>query len=338
MTDALVELHDVSVAYGRTPVLHAVDLRIPRGSITAVVGPSGCGKTTLLRAIAGLEPIVSGTIVLDGAVVARGGGHQVPPERRGVGLVPQDGALFPHLTVPRNIGFGVRDRATRRARTDELIELMGLADLAGRRPAALSGGQRQRVALARALAPDPTVLGLDEPFSALDTALRTRLRREVTALLRRRGATALLVTHDPEEAMAMADQIVVLLDGRIRQSGTPGELYRNPVDETVGSLFGEYAVLRTPAGPVPARPHELRLRALRAPGLAEDPSLTGGIPGTIAGIEFRGSHHLATVEPGTGGPRVTAVVAATGPIPKIGDPVLIVLDRNAAEPAGWLQL
>lgn len=209
LTEPMLSVQEVSVAYRGHPVLDALSMTVAPGSITAVLGPSGCGKTTLLRAVAGLVPIDAGRIVIAGRTV-NGNGRPVPPERRDVGLVPQDGALFPHLTVRGNIGFGVRDRAARSRRVDELIELVGLSGMADRRPAELSGGQRQRVALARALAPSPSLLAMDEPFSALDTELRLRLRDEVGQLLRNAGTTVLLVTHDPDEAAAMADQIVKL--------------------------------------------------------------------------------------------------------------------------------
>ncbi len=237
MTQMQATLDSVSVAYGRRQVLSGVSLQVPRGSVTAVLGPSGCGKSTLLRAIAGLEPVTAGAITLGGELVAAPG-RCVPPERRGVGLVPQDGALFPHLTVRGNIGFGLRRRRTRHSRVDELITLVGLDAAADLRPGQLSGGQRQRVALARALAPAPRLICLDEPFSALDTGLRCRLRDEVGRLLRESGATAVLVTHDPVEAAAMADQLVVLVDGQIRQTGRPDAVVADPVDEVVAGLLG----------------------------------------------------------------------------------------------------
>lgn len=236
MSEPLLALDGVSVAYGRRAAIEEVDVSVDEGSVTAVLGPSGCGKTTLLRAVAGLEPVVTGSIRLGGAIVDDGT-RRVPPERRGVGLVPQDGALFPHLSVRGNIGFGLPDRATRGARVDELLDLVGLAEVADRRPAQLSGGQRQRVALARALAPSPVLIGLDEPFSALDAGLRARLREEVAGLLRRSGSTVLLVTHDPVEALVMADQVVVLIDGRVRQTGLPVDVCRSPVDIDVAALF-----------------------------------------------------------------------------------------------------
>ncbi|MBS1839177.1 MAG: ABC transporter ATP-binding protein [Actinobacteria bacterium] len=241
--------------------LDGVDLCVVAGSITAVLGPSGCGKTTLLRAIAGTERLDAGRIRIDGAVVVdapvagapvagadHGGGRRsirVPPERRRVGLVPQEGALFPHLDVAGNIAFGIRSlgRAARRDRVEELLDLVELSGCATRRTHELSGGERQRVALARALAPRPDVVLLDEPFSALDATLRAALRDEVASLLRRSATTALLVTHDRTEAMAMADEVAVMRAGRIVQVGRPDELYRRPIDAWTARFLGDVVVL-----------------------------------------------------------------------------------------------
>lgn len=257
-----VIVEDISVAFGSHVVLDHVSLTVPKGSITAVVGPSGCGKTTLLRTIAGLEPVTAGRIEVGGTVVADAGpsdqslrpsGFSVTDlaaERRSFGLVPQEGALFPHLSVAGNVAFGLGAwwrrlasngirRTERSARVDELLAVIGLTDLRRRRPATLSGGQRQRVALARALAPRPAVIGLDEPFSALDAELRVRLRDHVRQAILAEGASGLLVTHDREEAMAMADLIVVLIGGRVRQIGSPSEVYLEPADSEVAQLFGD---------------------------------------------------------------------------------------------------
>ena len=315
MTDSLLVLAGVSVAYGRTTVLEDICLEVPRGSITAVLGPSGCGKTTLLRAVAGLESVAAGTIVIDGRQVA-GPGSSVPPERRGVGLVPQDGALFPHLTVRKNIGYGLRGRPGRDARIDALIDLIGLRDVADHRPGQLSGGQRQRVALARALAPAPALIGLDEPFSALDAGLRTRLRSEVGELLRGSGATVLLVTHDPVEALALADRVVVLLGGRIRQVGTPQELYSVPVDFEVGRLLGELNQLTNVGETVLVRPHDLRFEPEGR-----------GLAGTVSAVEYRGSHQLVTVLPSEAGAPIGVVVAGSDAAPTVGETVWIGCDR-----------
>ncbi|MDH3046560.1 ABC transporter ATP-binding protein [Gordonia alkanivorans] len=251
MNDA-VRVENISVVLGDATILDGVSLRVPAGSITAVIGPSGCGKTTLLRTIAGLEPLRSGRIEIGGVEVAsvRGDGSRdvdIPTERRSFGLVPQEGALFGNLSVAGNVGFGLgpwwRRTPGRAARTTELLEVVGLSDFRGRHPSALSGGQRQRVALARALAPRPAVIGLDEPFSALDAQLRTRLRDHVRDTILAEGSSGLLVTHDREEAMAMADEIVVLMAGQVRQVGSPEEVYLAPADAEVARMFGEVSEL-----------------------------------------------------------------------------------------------
>ena len=227
---------------GSPPVaaLRGVDLHVAPGELVAVLGPSGCGKTTLLRCLAGLEHVDDGTIDLAGRRVAGPGTH-VAPERRRIGLVPQEGALFPHLDVAGNISFGLgrAPRSERRTRVAELLDLVGLGGLERRRPHELSGGQQQRVALARALAPRPEVILLDEPFSALDTGLRAAVRDEVAAMLRTSGTTAMLVTHDQVEAMAVADVVAVMRDGVIVQADAPAEVYRRPVDRWTASFLGD---------------------------------------------------------------------------------------------------
>jgi iron(III) transport system ATP-binding protein len=228
----------VDKRYGRDPVLTGVDLSVPDGSITAVLGPSGCGKTTLLRLVAGFIEADAGTVAIGDALVAGPGTH-VPAQRRGVGYVAQEGALFPHLQVRDNVLFGV----ARKERTDRLLhEMLDLAELphalAGAYPAELSGGQQQRVAIVRALAPGPGVVLLDEPFSGLDAALRASAGRGVLRLLRQAGATAILVTHDQDEALSLADQVAVMRDGRVAQAATPVQLYREPVDTGVAAFVG----------------------------------------------------------------------------------------------------
>jgi iron(III) transport system ATP-binding protein len=228
--------------YGEQPVLRGVDLVVPPGSLTAVLGLSGCGKTTLLRAIAGFERAERGRIELGGETLDDEATY-VPPERRSVGYVPQEGALFPHLTVAGNVGFGL-SRAERRGETVAgMLEMVGISALAGRLPHELSGGEQQRVALARALARRPQALLLDEPFSSLDATLRARVREEVHALLREQGVTTVLVTHDQEEALSLADSVAVLRDGRIVQQGSPAELYERPADERLARFLGAVNVL-----------------------------------------------------------------------------------------------
>ncbi|MFE5858899.1 ABC transporter ATP-binding protein [Streptomyces sp. NPDC056500] len=235
----------VTTSYGQgVRVLDGLDLTVPDGELTAVLGPSGCGKTTLLRVIAGFLTPDTGEISLGERTVS-GPGIHVPPERRGVGIVAQEGALFPHMDVTRNVAFGLRgaSRAERRARAAEMLELVGLGSYGTRMPHELSGGQQQRVALARALAPRPALVLLDEPFNALDSALRAGLRSDVRAALRAAGTTALLVTHDQEEALSSADRIAVIRDGRVVQTGTPHELYARPADTWVASFIGAAVLL-----------------------------------------------------------------------------------------------
>ena len=229
----------VTKRFGDTTALAGVDLRVPDGSLTAVLGPSGCGKTTLLRLVAGFGDPDAGTIEFGDQQVFSPG-HSVAAQRRRVGYVPQEGALFPHVDVATNIGFGL-PRAERRAarRAAELLDLVGLdASLARRLPHQLSGGQQQRVALARALAPRPSLVLLDEPFSSLDAGLRLSTARAVTEALRANRTTALLVTHDQNEALSLADQVAVMAAGRITQVGPPLEVYTSPTDPAVAAFVG----------------------------------------------------------------------------------------------------
>jgi iron(III) transport system ATP-binding protein len=226
---------------GARPILRGLDLAVPAGTITAVLGPSGAGKTTLLRAIAGFERIDGGTISVHGTLVAAPDVH-VPPERRRLGYVPQEGALFPHLSVAANVGFGL-SRPGRAARVAELLELVGLDGFARRMPHQLSGGEQQRVALARALAPAPRTVLLDEPFSALDPALRTSLRIDIGRVLRGTQTTVLLVTHDQLEALSLADTVAVMRDGRLIQTADPATLYREPVDAELARFLGDAILL-----------------------------------------------------------------------------------------------
>lgn len=239
-----IELHQVSVNYGSFAAVRAVSLHLEKGQIGCLLGPSGCGKTTLLRAIAGFEPVAAGEISLQGALISSPG-RTLAPELRRVGMVFQDFALFPHLNIERNIGFGLAgsSRLTRQKRIDELLELVGLKHLARSWPHELSGGQQQRVALARALAPDPEILLLDEPFSGLDSELREQLAGEVRSLLKHNNVTAILVTHDQHEAFAMADHITLLQNGRIAQSDSAYNLYHKPHNEFVAGFIGQGSII-----------------------------------------------------------------------------------------------
>ena len=232
----LLKITDLNLSYGNQKVLDGLNFEANRGELTAVLGASGAGKSTLLRLIAGFEAPTSGEIYIDSELVSTSS-DVLPPEKRGVGIVPQDSALFSHLTVSQNIGFGLPKGSDSRIR--ELLKLVGLEEFANRKPASLSGGQAQRVALARALAPKPKLVLLDEPFSALDAELRVRLREDVRAVLRAENASAILVTHDQEEALSLADRVAVMREGRIIQSGTPTEIYNAPADLGIATFLGD---------------------------------------------------------------------------------------------------
>ena len=238
---ARLTFEDVCHSYGATPAVDHLSLDVAPGEIICLLGQSGCGKTTLLRIAAGVERQQSGRVLINGSEVA-GPSRFLPPERRGVGLMFQDYALFPHLTILDNVVFGLTSLSRRQAEHEALAALrrVGLDSYAGEYPHALSGGEQQRVALARAVAPRPSVLLMDEPFSGLDRRLRESVRDETLALLRETRATCILVTHDPEEAMRLADRIALMRRGRLVQVGRADELYRNPVDLFTARFFSEF--------------------------------------------------------------------------------------------------
>jgi len=260
-------MRSISHAFGRRRVLDSVDLLVAPGELVCLVGPSGCGKTTLLRIAAGLEDLQHGRVLVEGCVVAEPG-VVVPPERRGVGLVFQDNALFPHLDVAGNVGFGLGRISTdsRHQRIAEVLHQVGMADYAAAFPHQLSGGQQQRVALARALAPRPRVMLLDEPFSGLDTRLREQIRDDTLHVLKHSGAATLMVTHDPEEAMFMADRIAVMRDGHVEQDGRPVDVYGTPASAFVAAFFGQVNIWR---GVVAGGAVDTPIGRVAAPGLAE---------------------------------------------------------------------
>jgi iron(III) transport system ATP-binding protein len=282
-SDLAIEAVGIEKAFGTTRAVDGADLSVGSGELVALLGPSGSGKTTLLRVIAGFERPDAGRVAVGGRAVAGDGGW-VEPEHRRIGMVFQDGALFPHLTVAGNVGFG----ASSRARVDECLALVGLVARAGSYPHELSGGERQRVALARALAADPEVVLLDEPFASLDAGLREALREEVAEILRRAGTSALLVTHDQSEALSLAGTVAVMRDGRIEQVGTPEEIYERPSSRWLAEFLGEADVLPgTAAGGVV----ECELGRFGAPGDVSGSVMVVVRPESIAiGTAGSGSH------------------------------------------------
>jgi iron(III) transport system ATP-binding protein len=314
VTEPLLDVRGLAKSFNGNTVLADIDLQLQPGSTTAVVGSSGCGKTTLLRLIAGFETPHAGTVAIAGRQVASPK-SAVAPHRRSIGYVAQDGALFPHLTVGQNIAYGLRGtaRAQARDRINALLETVSLdGSYALRRPHQLSGGQQQRVALARALARQPVLMLLDEPFSALDTGLRASTRKAVAGLLADAGVTTLLVTHDQEEALSIADQVAVMRDGRFTQVGTPQHVYRQPSDRftaeflgdcislpcTVASGIADSALGRIPVQtPVADGPATLVLRPeqLVATVISDSEQLDG--VGTVIAAEFLGHDMLLTIDP-----------------------------------------
>ena len=241
----ILNVADLYLSFGRTAVLQGFGFDLEAGEIACLLGHSGCGKTTALRAVAGFEQPERGRIALQERTLSDGRLF-VPPHLRRIGMVFQDYALFPHLNVADNIAFGLSGRSAeaRKARVAELLSLIGLPDYGGHYPHQLSGGQQQRVALARALAPKPELVLLDEPFSNLDADLRTRLSKEVRSLLKQENTSALLVTHDQQEAFAMADKIGIMADGRLQQWDTPYNLYHNPATPAIAGFIGQGVLLR----------------------------------------------------------------------------------------------
>ncbi|HUA42568.1 MAG TPA: ABC transporter ATP-binding protein [Streptosporangiaceae bacterium] len=341
---AVTDLHK---AFGTHPVLTGLNLEVSAGAFTAILGPSGSGKTTLLRVLAGFERADAGTVTIGERVVDGRGGH-VPPERRRIGYVPQEGALFPHLTVASNVGFGLSGRERRSPRTEELLDAVGLSGMGSRYPHQLSGGQQQRVALARALAIRPEVVLLDEPFTSLDAHLRASVRADVHAICRAAGTTAVLVTHDQDEALSMADHIAVLRDGRIVQYAAPQNLYSRPADAALARFVGDANLLdgqlgeraapgmvQTILGLLPLEPHSA---AIAGPGtvtvlvrpeqleLVAEPESGSGQPGTLGGhvvaYEYYGHDAVLRVKPdsASSGPEVI-VRTAGGPPLAVGSAV-----------------
>ncbi len=236
-----LEFRHIAHAYGDVAALRDVSFTVPTGEITCLLGSSGCGKSTLLNLAAGLLSVQQGSIHVAEEAMAEPGKNP-PPEARPVGLVFQDGALFPHMTIAKNVAFGMADEG--QDAVEAWLDQVGLAGLGGRYPHELSGGQQQRAALARAMAPGPQVLLMDEPFASVDIVLRRRLRRDCRMLLRASGTTTVLVTHDPEEALDIGDRIAVMEAGKIVQFGTPEDLHQRPATASVGAIFGGAQVVQ----------------------------------------------------------------------------------------------
>lgn len=341
-----LSLTDLVVGYGGPAVVRGVTLDVPAREYLAILGASGSGKTTLLRSIAGYLRPTSGEIVVEGELVA--GPHTfVPPEKRRIGVVPQEGALFPHLDVAGNIAFGLTgDKKRQRDRVEQLLEMVDLPGLANARPHELSGGQQQRVALARALAPEPALLLLDEPFSSLDAALRAEVRTEVRALLRTLGTTTIMVTHDQEEALSLADRVAVMAEGAIQQVGSPLAIYEEPATLDVARFVGDLVELpvwevagghaRTALGAIPLhgaqlpseatatrivlRPEQLVLVADRPVGDAGDQR---GSRGVVESIRYHGHDSLTNVRLDSGPAVSVRVTGGSGVNP--GDAVRVVV-------------
>ncbi|MBM3483715.1 MAG: ABC transporter ATP-binding protein [Alphaproteobacteria bacterium] len=310
-------LDDVHHAYGSRPVIEALGFAVAPGEVVCLLGPSGCGKTTTLRLAAGLETLQRGTIAIASELVSTAA-TTLAPEHRRVGLMFQDFALFPHLNLLDNVGFGLRHlpQIARRAQAMALLERVGLGALASTYPHALSGGEQQRVALVRALAPKPVVMLLDEPFSGLDARLRDQVRDDTLALLKEQGVATLLVTHDAEEALLMADRIALMDKGRLVQLGTPEELYRRPVNAFSAGFFGDLSRFQgRAAGSAVSTP----LGLIPCPGLADGTAVevcvrpegiklmaeNGPVRGRIAAVRFLGASALLVLDL-PGGERVRA--------------------------------
>lgn len=306
-----LEIRDLHHAFGATEILHAIDLKVKEGQILGLLGPSGCGKTTLLRCIAGFETITRGTIKMRDKLVTDGATY-IAPEKRRVGVVFQDYALFPHLTVSENISFGIRhfSKKDREARVSELLGYVEMREHALKYPKELSGGQQQRVALARALAPSPEILLLDEPFSHLDPSLRDKMKREIKILLRKFSVTTIIVTHDQDEAFDLADEIALMMKGRIEQLAKPETLYDAPETKAVADFVGQSAYLKVDlesngllSTALGTLPHEGPLQSktqvlLRPDDIKLDPSSPH--KGEVIDQFFRGTHRILEVELSSG--------------------------------------
>jgi thiamine transport system ATP-binding protein len=332
----MLDVEALRVCYGDKVAVDGIDLRVAEGEVVTLLGPSGCGKSTILRAIAGLVAPDAGSVRLDGEHLS-----STPPHRRPFGLMFQDYALFPHRDVAGNVAFGPRmqrlDKAAVKARVEEVLDLVGLTGYEHRSVASLSGGEQQRVALARALAPEPRLLMLDEPLGSLDRSLRERLTVELRELFVRLGITAITVTHDQAEAFTLADRVVVIRDGRVRQVGRPVDVWRAPVDAFVAGFLGfgnvfdvevTHGSIETPWGPIASdRRDGPAALVIRPDGLSLDGDAGPGVAGAARAATFRGDHFLVGVDL-EGGWQVE-VTERSGAVPQPGSSVVVRLDRTA---------
>jgi len=344
------EVRNLTRSFGGVPVVQDVSLSVDEGQVTCLLGPSGCGKSTTLRMIAGVERQDSGEIWVDGAPISDAQ-RNTPPELRGIGLMFQDFALFPHLSVAANVGFGLRGaRAEQRPRIEELLAKVGMLAHIDKYPHELSGGEQQRVALARALAPRPKIMLMDEPFSGLDDRLRDDIRDETLAVLKSEGTAVLLVTHEPEEAMRMADEIALMRGGRIVQSGAPYNIFTSPVDREAAAFFSDIniiegvvqgALTQTPFGEflcpgVPdgteveiiIRPQHLKIDFDRQ-GRGPNPTAQDGTParGVVERARFVGALSVVDFRMDFDGSRLQALVPAVF-MPKPGTPLWLMIRRD----------
>ena len=345
-----LEVRGLSRRFHGQQVVNDLSLSIAPGQVTCLLGPSGCGKSTTLRMIAGVETPDAGEILIDGVqVFARG--RNLPPEARGVGLMFQDFALFPHLTVAENVAFGLSgDRSAKAARVTELLERVNLHGYGEKHPHQLSGGEQQRVALARALAPRPQVMLMDEPFSGLDNRLRDGIRDTTLDILKSEGAAVLLVTHEPDEALRMADEIALMRGGQIVQRGSPYNVYNSPVDRAAAAFFSDINVIRgisrgaltpTPFGDfltpghadggaveIVIRPQHLKIDFDRA-GRGPNPTPMDGTParGTVTRARFLGRESLVEFRMEFDGSTLTASVPGVF-LPKPGTVLWLMIRRD----------
>ncbi|MDN5786260.1 ABC transporter ATP-binding protein [Pseudorhodobacter sp.] len=352
MPNATPRLEAVTLSrhFGSRAVVRDLSLTIAAGQVTCLLGPSGCGKSTTLRMIAGVELPDSGVIRMDGQVVCDAQ-HSIPPERRGVGLMFQDFALFPHLTVAQNVGFGLSgDKVAKTARIAALLEKVNLSGFGPKYPHELSGGEQQRVALARALAPRPRIMLMDEPFSGLDNRLRDGIRDQTLEVLKEEGTAVLLVTHEPEEALRMADEIALMRDGTIVQRGSPYNIYNAPVDRAAAAFFSDINVIKgvskgaltqtpfgaflTPGHPdggkveIVIRPQHLKIDFDRA-GRGPNPTSAEGTParGTVSRARFLGHESLVDFTMDFDGSKLTAAIPGVF-LPNAGTPLWLMIRRD----------